>query len=783
MNERIKRLRDLSINAINRISVERAELITDYYSQPGIAEKPVAVQRAQALQYFLRYKKLYYERGELIIGERGEAPKATSTYPEITLHSLKDLKILHNREKVSFNVSEEVSAVYSEKIIPFWQGQTNRDRLFANLDDDWKAAYKAGIFTEFQEQRAPGHTVLGHKLFQKGFLQIILEIEEVISKLSKDDPGYQEKQDELTGMKIAANAIIEFAQRNAEFLDELSLSPAYNEETQIEMKQIADICRKVPAQAPQTFQEALQHYWFIHLGVVSELNPWDSFNPGRLDQHLYPFYQKSIADGTLTGGKAIELLESFWIKFNNHPSPPKIGVTAQESNTYTDFCLINLGGLTPDGSDGVNELSYLILDVIEEMRLLQPSSMVQISSKSPDEFLIRALKIIKTGFGQPSIFNTDAIIQELINQGKELEDARRGGASGCVETGAFGTEAYILTGYFNLPKILELSLNNGFDPVSKQQLGPQTGKDFQSFQEILNAYKAQLEYFIAIKIKGNNIIHALNARYLKAPFLSLLIDGCIASGTDYNAGGAKYNTTYIQGVGLGTITDSLSSIRHHVFDLKDITFNKLMEALKADYEGYEEIQYIMKEKIPRWGNDDNRADEMAGKVFDYFFQAVDGKPTSIGGVHRINLLPTTCHVYFGSKTGALPEGRNASTPLSEGISPVQGCDRKGPTAVLNSMLKIDHLKTGGTLLNQKFTPDFFENNNSLKNLCALVRCYFAGNGHHIQFNVVDAETLRDAQINPQDHKNLIVRVAGYSDYFNDLGKDLQDEIINRTTHN
>jgi len=783
MNTRIQKLRNISLSAINRISVERANLITDYYLQAGVSKLPAAMQKAQALQYFLRHKELHYQPGELIIGERGEAPKATPTYPEITLHSLNDLEILHNREKVSFKVSEEVTALYDEKIIPFWQGKTNRDRLFNALDNEWKTAYNAGIFTEFQEQRAPGHTVLGHKLFQKGFLQIINEIEEVKSNLDKDDSDFQEKMGELNGMRIAAEAIIEFAHRNAEFLDNLSLDPAYDKETRIEMKQIAEICRKVPANAPQTFQEALQHYWFIHLGVVSELNPWDSFNPGRLDQHLFPFYQKGLNDGSLTREKAIELLESFWIKFNNHPSPPKIGVTAQESNTYTDFCLINLGGLTPEGKDGVNELSYLILDVIEEMRLLQPSSMVQISEKNPDEFLIRALKIVKTGFGQPSIFNTDAIIKELINQGKKLIDARRGGASGCVETGAFGTEAYILTGYFNLPKILELALNNGYDPVSKQQLGPQTGCEFKIFQDILDAYKAQLEYFITIKIKGNNIIHSLNAKHLQAPFLSLLIDGCIASATDYNAGGAKYNTTYIQGVGLGSITDSLSSIKHHVFEIKDIELEDLMKALKADYKGFEKLQYLLKEKTPRWGNDDDCADELALKVFDYFYQAVNGKPTSIGGVHRINLLPTTCHVYFGNKTGALPEGRNAYTPLSEGISPVQGCDQNGPTAVLNSMMKIDHLKTGGTLLNQKFTPDFFDNDNSLKKLCALVRVYFAGNGHHIQFNVVDADTLRDAQINPQKHKNLIVRVAGYSDYFNDLGKDLQDEIICRTEQN
>lgn len=586
----------------------------------------------------------------------------------------------------------------------------------------------------------------------------------------------------MQGMKIAAQAIIEYAARNAEYLRQLANSKKYPEHTRDEMLKMAKVCDRVPAQAPETFQEALQHYWFIHLGVVCELNPWDSFNPGRLDQHLYPFYTKDLADGILTREQAIELLQSFWIKFNNHPSPPKIGVTAQESNTYTDFCLINLGGLKTDGSDAVNELSYIILDVIEEMRLLQPSSMIQISEKSPEEFLLRALRIVKTGFGQPSIFNTDIIIRELMRQGKDIIDARRGGASGCVETGAFGTEAYILTGYFNLPKILELTLHNGYDPVSGQQIGIPTGEiaDFDDFADILNAFRKQLEHFIDVKIKGNNIIHSLNARYLKAPFLSTLIEGCLEKGVDYNAGGAKYNTSYIQGVGLGTITDCLAAINEHVFRTQLYSLSEIMAAIDHNFAGFEEMQYDLQENTPRWDNDNTAADKMAKFVFDSFFSAVDGKLTSIGGIYRINLLPTTCHIYFGSKTGATPDGRNASTPLSEGISPVQGYDRCGPTAVLNSASSLEHEKTGGTLLNQKFTPEFFTDDSSLHKVASLVRGYFARGGHHIQFNVVNAATLRAAQQHPEQYKSLIVRVAGYSDYFNDLGTDLQNEIIKRT---
>ncbi|MCD4729630.1 MAG: formate C-acetyltransferase/glycerol dehydratase family glycyl radical enzyme, partial [Bacteroidales bacterium] len=511
---------------------------------------------------------------------------------------------------------------------------------------------------------------------------------------------------------------------------------------------------------------------------------WDSFNPGRLDQHLLPFYRREIEAGTLTSEKAKEILQSFWIKFNNHPAPPKIGITAKESNTYTDFALINVGGVKEDGSDAVNEVTYLLLDVIEEMRLLQPSSMVQVSKKNPDPYIKRFLKIIKTGYGQPSVFNTDAIIQEMLRVGKSIEDARNGGASGCVETGAFGKEAYILTGYFNIPKVLEITLHNGIDPVTGQKTGIETGDpaNFQSFEELMLAFEKQINHFIQIKINGNNIIDRIYAKHMPVPFLSVLIDDCIANGKDYNDGGARYNTSYIQGVGLGSITDELTALKYHVFDKKTISMKGMLEALGKDFETYEELRRLLVDDTPKYGNDEDYADDIMREVFEIYYKAVDGKPTARGGFHRVNLLPTTCHVYFGSVIGAMPDGRLASTPLSEGISPVQGADRKGPTAVIKSASKIDHIRTGGTLLNQKFTPEFLDTDEGITNVMHLIRSYFKLDGHHIQFNVVTADTLRKAKKNPEKYRDLIVRVAGYSDYFVDLTVELQDEIIQRTEH-
>jgi len=778
MNKRIAKLRRESIEAVNRISVERAELVTDFYMQPGIADLPIPIQRAKCFEYIFTNKKLHLNEGELIVGERGEAPKATPTYPEICLHSLEDLEILNDREKVYFKVDEQTRTIYKDKIIPFWKGKTNRNNLLNGMDEEWIDSYKAGVFTEFQEQRGPGHTVLGDKIYKQGMLDIIAEINARLA-----DEKDETKISELEAMKITAQALITFANRNAELLKEsaLKVDDAYRK---AELEAMAKICRNVPANRPETFQEALQYYWFVHLGVITELNPWDSFNPGRLDQHLLPYYIKGLADGTLTKERAVEILQSFWIKFNNHPAPPKMGVTAKESNTYTDFSLINMGGLKADGTDAVNEMTFILLDVIEEMRLLQPSSMVQISHKNPDEFIKRTLQISKTGFGQPSYFNTDAIVQELMRQGKSEVDARNGGASGCVEAGAFGKESYILTGYFNLTKILELTLNNGFDKRTNKQIGLQTGaaEDFQTFTDLMTAYTKQVNYFADIKLKGNDKIEKLYAENLPVPFLSILIDDCIQNGVDYNARGARYNSSYIQGVGLGSLTDILTSLRYNVFDEGKYTIPELLKAMNDDFEGHDQLRLDLIYNTPKYGNDDDYADDQAVQIFDIFFNAIDGKPTPLGGTYRINMLPTTCHVYFGSVIGATPDGRKAGLPLSEGISPFQGADKFGPTAVVKSAAKIDHLKTGGTLLNQKFAPEFFATDDSMSKLTALIRGYFKMNGHHIQFNVVDVETLRDAQKYPERYTDLIVRVAGYSDYFNDLGVELQEEIIRRTEH-
>ncbi len=1028
-------LRRQSLDTPPSLSHERAVLLTEFY-QANEGRYSVPVLRAKSFLHLCQRKTIHLGDGELIVGERGPRPKAVPTYPELTCHSVEDLEILNSRPKTHYAVAPETIQAYRETVIPYWRGRSMRDRIFAELSEEWKAAYEAGIFTEFMEQRAPGHTVLDDKIYAKGMIDFKRDIAEAIEKLDfLHDPAAYEKREALKSFDLSCDAVLVFAGRHASLAREMAAEET-NSNRRAELENIAAVCTHVPRHAPRDFQEALQYYWFCHLAVITELNGWDSFNPGHLDQHLLPFYQRGQADGTLTMESARELLECFFIKFNNHPAPPKVGVTAAESGTYTDFANINLGGLLRDGSDGSNVVSHLLLDIVDEMHLLQPSTNIQLSRKSPDQFLKHTLRVVSKGYGFPSIFNADAVVQEQLRQGKSLEDARAGGCSGCVEVGAFGKEAYILTGYFNLVKVLELTLHNGLDPRTGQHLGLQTGLpgNFKTYDDLFAAFRRQLRHFIDIKIAGSRLIERMYADHMPAPFLSVLIDDCVARGRDYNAGGARYNNTFIQMVGLGSITDSLSAVKEMCFkegvsaggrnghaggvgspgitrgprvasggapdaassklfstdgkstglepatgarysqrnlphfekpwaiyhitfattsrrqlapadrdivlncirhwdnrryrlsaacvmpdhvhmiiqpgiESKDVdgdpvfyslstilhtiksftaheinqhnqangrlwekesfdrfmrsdtdleekfhylcrnpwdagvvpptepypwlwtpdlaigsargsrvvsggppdeppTLNmeneevsasrrnphasgvfspslpltRLVSILDANFANDELLRQRLVNRTHKYGNDDEYADSLMLDVFNACFEEVDGRPDARGGHYRVEMLPTTCHVYFGSVTGAMPDGRKVGLPLSEGISPVQGADRHGPTAVIKSAAKMDHVKTGGTLLNIKFTPALITGDDGIDKWAHLVRGYFKMDGHHVQFNVVRADTLREAQGNPDQHRDLIVRVAGYSDYFCDLSKELQEEIITRTEH-
>lgn len=779
--ERTKKLRKQSMEIDPYISIERAVLMTEAYKKfEGSVETPIL--RALAFKYYMENRSLCINDDELIVGEKGDGPQGAPTYPDQCCHSLEDMEIMDKRDLVSFKVTPEDMKIQEDTIIPFWKGRQIRNRIISNVDREWLDCYEAGMFTEFMEQRAPGHTVGGDRFYKNGFVDFKKQIEDRIARIDfvNDVDAYNKKID-LDAMSIACDAMIILGERYAKKAREMA-AETNDPKRKEELLLIAENCDVVPAHKPKTFHQALQMYWFVHIGVTTELNIWDAFSPGRLDQHLNPFYEKDVEEGTLNREKAQELMECFWVKFNNQPAPPKVGITLKESATYTDFSNINTGGITPDGQNGVNDVSYIILDTMDEMQLLQPSSNVQISRKTPQKFLKRACEVSREGWGQPAFYNTDAIVQELLEAGKTLADARCGGSSGCVETGCFGKEAYVLTGYMNIPKILEITLNNGIDPQTGKKLGLETGnpRDFKSYQELFDAFTNQVKHFIDIKVRGNSIIENIYAKHCPAPLMSVIVDDCIEKAMDYQRGGARYNTRYIQGVGTGTITDSLASIKYNVFDKKKFDMGTLLDAMDANFEGYENILNLVKNKTPKYGNDDDYADDIMVSVFNLYYNTITGRPTATGGQYRINMLPTTCHVYFGEVMNASPNGRLAGIPLSEGISPEKGGDTNGPTAVIKSCAKMDHLKTGGTLLNQRFAPSVVKGEEGLDNMASLIRSYFNMDGHHIQFNVFDRNVLLAAQKTPDDYKDLIVRVAGYSDHFNNLSRALQDEIINRT---
>ncbi|TYB30265.1 MAG: glycyl radical protein [Candidatus Mcinerneyibacterium aminivorans] len=781
MNKRIQKLREKSVSKEPELSIERGLLIKETYEKyEGKVETPIL--RALAFKNIMEKKEIHIDDLELIVGEKGERPQVAPVYPELTCYTEEDFDVLHNREEVSFKSSDVDRKKYLKEIAPFFEKRSMRSKIFEEMSDEWKKCYEAGIFTEFMEQRGPGHTVAGDKIYKKGFNQIIRDIDNKMLDLDmlNDDEAY-EKKVQLEAMKITAEAIIALSKRYKK-LAEKKAEKEKDEKRKKELETIAENCRVVPERAPTNFYQAIQMYWFVHIGVTLELNIWDSFSPGRLDQHLYPFYKEDLEYKNITREKAKELFENLWIKFNNQPAPPKVGVTMKESSTYTDFANINTGGIDKYGNNGVNDVSYLILEVMDEMKLVQPNSNVQISKKNPDKFLKEACKISRKGWGQPAFYNTEAIVQELLNAGKSLDDARQGGASGCVETGAFGKEAYILTGYFNLSKILEITINNGYDFNTNTYTGLQLKSSFEyrDFDELFENFRKNLRHFVDIKVRGNNIIEKLYSKHMPVPFMSTVIDDCVENGKDYNSGGARYNTNYIQGVGIGNVADSLAAIKYNVFDKNNFSMEKLLEATAENFEGYEEIYNLVKNRSPKYGNDNNYADKLMVKAFEAFYEEVTGRKNMKGGSYRINMLPTTCHIYFGSVTGATANGRLKGKPLPDGISPSKGADKKGPTAVLKSVAKMDHLKTGGTLLNQKFNKATIEGEDGLNKFAGLIRAFFKMDGHHVQFNVIDKETLLDAQKNPGEYENLVVRVAGYSDYFNNLSKNLQDEIIART---
>ena len=779
LSPRVQKLLDNYYAARPEVFAERAVLATEAYAQTeGL---PIAIRRARMMWHILGGITVLIRDGELIVGCKTPAILGSPLYPEVASDWVEEeLDTIALREEAPFYLSDGTKETLRAEVFDYWRGKQVYNRIMEVLPSEIQQATDEGLFFHYYLNRTIGHiTVDYERVLKKGFLGLKAEVEDELKRIDYEKRGCLKKIHLLQAMSLCCNAAIRFAERYADEAERLATAES-DPVRRAELEQIAEICRWVPAHPARTFREALQSFWFVHLILNLETNSY-AIGPGRFDQYMYPYYRADIDAGRLTREQAGELLVCLWIKFNEL-TVVKEGGTAKASTTYNDFQNLNLGGQTIEGQDATNELSYLCVDVIGQLKLPQPQIAALISEKTPDPFLMKACEVISLGFGLPAVFNDDEKVQALLHKGKTLEDARLGGINGCVELVAPGKDNMASSGYLSMPKCLELALNNGINPLTGTQLGPRTGdpRDFTSFGQLVEAFRQQLAHAIELKTVYDGIARQAYAEFCPVPFTSLLISDCLEKGRDYHDGGARYNLPLICGVGTGTMADSLAAIKKLVYDEEKMSLEELVTALRADFVGYERLRQMLLNRAPKWGNGDGYVDTLAHDVVEMFCDELEKHCNAEGVPYAANMIPTTTHIWFGSLNGATPDGRLAETPLSEGISPVQGMDTNGPTAVVRSMARLDHARCCGTLLNIKFHPSALSGEEGLHKFAHLIRTYFKLGGHHMQFNVVSVETLRAAQEHPEEHRNVIVRVAGYSDYFVRLSRDLQDEIISRT---
>lgn len=779
MNDRISQLREQLEASRPEVFAERAILMTRGYQENE--NEPVELRRSRALARMLQKSTINIRPGELIVGCKVPGSKGSPVYPEFNVQWLEDeLDTLAAREETPFYVAEETKQLLKDEVLPYWRGQTIYDRIMENAPEKSLSAAREGLFFHYYIDRSIGHISVNYeKVLASGISGIQAEIRAQQARLPENQDRDSRAEAFYEGLAIVADAVIDFAHRYAD-LAEAEAEACTDTIRRSELECIAHNCRRVPEHPAETFYQALQSFWFIHLVLNLESNSY-AISPGRFCQYLFPYYRKDVECRKMDRFKAQELINCLWIKFNEM-TVVKAGATAKASNTYVDFQNLNIGGVMADGRDGTNDLSYCCLDALDTLKLPQPQLSCLISSKTEKAFLMRACEVIRQGSGMPAMFNDDVKVVSLLAGGKTLADARRGGINGCVEVNAQGCDNMASTGYVNLVKCLELALNNGVSMTTGKRLGPETGRveTFISFSDVWEAFSRQLKAAVTLKVSYDDAARDVFADHCPAMLTSLVMDDCIAKGRDFHRGGARYNAPMMCGVGLGTLADSLAAIKEHCFTTGSYTLAQVKEAMQDNFQSRPLMQKQLSRKSPRFGNNDNRADLHAAAAVSLFCDILDGFVNTHGEPYRANMIPTTTHIPMGHATAATPDGRLAGAPLSEGVSPVQGQDLKGPTGVIQSLAKIDHGRTAGTLLNMKFTPSILAGQEQLERFSELIRTYFDLGGYHMQFNVVSRQTLMAAQKNPEAFRSLIIRVAGYSDYFNSLSKGLQDEIIMRT---
>lgn len=776
-------LKERLLSITPEICYERAELITESYK--ATAGMPIILRRAKALEKILEKMVIRIQPDELIVGNHTPKPRSSPIFPEYSFAWIEaEFERLAQRAGDVFLISDECKEKLSA-VFKYWQGKTTQEYASNLMPAEAKAAQANGVFTVGNYFfLGVGHICVDYGLvLQKGYLGIKADVLKEKLQLDLTKPEDLKKSQFLQAVEIACDAAISFAARFADEAEKQAATET-NAQRKQELLVIAKNCRKVPANPAQTFYEALQSFWFVQLIIQLESNG-HSISPGRFDMYMYPYYKKDIMSGKLTPEQAMELIECLWVKFN------EINKVRDEASTkafggYPMFQNLIVGGQTIDGRDSTNELSYICLDATKNVRLPQPSLSIRFHQGTPQEFLIKSSEVAALGLGMPAMYNDHVIIPALAARGVSLEDARDYCIIGCVEPQKGGkTEGWHDAAFFSLAKCLELALNDGVDPISGIQLGLKTGTiaTLATFEEVLDAYRQQIEYFVKLLVISNNCCDIAHGSICPLPLLSSMVHDCVVKGKSLQEGGAHYNFTGPQGVGVANVGDALIALKKLVYDQGIISKTTLADALNKNWVGYETERQVMLNQAPKFGNDDDAADELARLAARIYCEEVEKYTNPRGGQFQAGLYPVSANVPLGTLVGALPDGRLAGTPLADGVSPVSGRDIKGPTAAAKSVAKLDHeIASNGTLFNQKFLPNALRGEAGLGNLAALIRSYFSLGGLHVQFNVISKETLEDAQRNPEQYRGLVVRVAGYSAFFTSLDKSLQEDIIARTEH-
>jgi len=783
ISARAKLLKDRLLTITPEICYERAELITESYKETE--GMPIIIRRAKALEKILAKMEIRISPDELIVGNHTRKPRSSPIFPEFSFAWIEaEFDRLAKRTGDVFLISDECKEKLSN-VFKYWQGKTSQEYAANLMTEEAKAAQANGVFTVGNYFfLGVGHICVDYGLvLEKGFLGIKQEALEERAKLDLTKPADLAKAQFLQAVEIVCDAAVDFAARFAREAEKQAQAEK-DARRKLDLMQIAENCRQVPAHPAQSFFAALQAFWFVQLIIQLESNG-HSISPGRFDMYMYPYFKKDVESGKLTREEALELIECLWVKFN------EINKVRDEASTkafggYPMFQNLIVGGQTPDGRDSTNELSYLCLEATENVRLPQPSLSIRFHQGTPHKFMIRSSEVAALGLGMPAMYNDHVVIPALAARGVTLEDARDYCIIGCVEPQKGGkTEGWHDAAFFSLAKCLELALNDGVDPLTGLQLGLHTGtiKSMAAFTDVVEAYRKQIEYFVKLLVISNNSCDIAHGAICPLPLLSSMVQDCITKGKSLQEGGAHYNFTGPQGVGVANVGDALAALKKVVYEDGAINRDTLAGALSKNWEGYENLRQVMLNQAPKFGNDDDYADELARLAARIYCEEVEKYTNPRGGQFQAGLYPVSANVPFGAAVGALPDGRLAGTPLADGVSPVSGRDVNGPTAAAKSVAKLDHeIASNGTLFNQKFLPSALRGETGHGNLASLVRTYFSLGGMHVQFNVISKEILREAQQNPEQYRGLVVRVAGYSAFFTSLDKSLQEDIITRTEH-